>query len=413
MNKGTDISKERLRYLLKALTENTISKEELEELVACSQVLKDDEVLHSSIKEIWNNVSVKQEDSSLNSELVYENIISDSRFQKANSKQKKISVLRGGVFLRYAAVLLLMVSFGLWFYVDKSGLKLEKEQHRATIEKDSIEEDSRTVMLTLADGSQIALDEVSNGMLAVQGDSKVEHQDGQITYKDGAGLGLISDKGLGNTVTTPKGTDFKIVLPDGTKVWLNAMSSLSYPVIFNGKERKVKIKGEAYFEVAKNLHKPFIVEANGTEVRVLGTHFNVKAYSDESYVKTTLVEGSVKITNKEKSVVLKPGQQSATSLSGEDIKIATVDTDEILAWKNGYFLFNNENITTVMKTIGRWYDIAVEYEGSVEGRTFGGTIARFDDVEQLLRSIEMTGAIRFKIMPPVESGKERRVIVMP
>ena len=412
MNKGTNISKERLKYLLTALTENTISKEELEELAACSQILKDDETLHSSIHEIWNNVSDKPEEDIPDSELVYANIISDSRFKKAGPK-RKIFVLSGKVFLRYTAVLLLAVGTGLWFYVNKSKLGLEKEQQSIAVKKDSLAEDSKAVMLTLADGSKVALDEVSNGTLAVQGGSRVEHQDGQITYQDGAGLGLTSSKALENTVTTPRGADFKIVLPDGTKVWLNTMSSLSYPVIFNGKERKVKINGEAYFEVMKDPYKPFIVEANGTEVKVLGTHFNVNAYSGEKTVKTTLVEGAVKITSKSKSVILKPGEQSTAWLSGNDIKVETVDTDETLAWKNGYFLFNNENITTVMKTIARWYDITVEYEGNVDGRTFGGTIARFDDVEQLLKSMEMTGAIRFKIIPPAVPGKERRVIVMP
>ncbi|WP_353132187.1 FecR domain-containing protein [Pseudopedobacter sp.] len=411
MNKGTDISKERLEYLFKALTENTISKEELEELAACSRILKDDEVFHSSVKEIWNNVSVKPEEDILDSELVYENIISDSRFQKANPK-RKIFVFNGKVFLRYAAVLLLTAGVGLWFYVNKPETGPEKGQQLIAVKKDSGTEDAKAVMLTLADGSQIALDKVSNGVLTVQGDSKVEHQDGQITYQDGVGLGLGGGKALENTVTTPRGADFKIVLPDGTKVWLNTMSSLSYPVMFNGKERKVRVNGEAYFEVAKNPHKPFIVEANGTEVSVLGTHFNVNAYSNENAVKTTLIEGAVKVTNHTKSVLLKPGEQSTASLSKNDIKVSTVDTEETLAWKNGYFLFNDENITTVMRTIARWYDITVEYDGNIDGKTFGGTISRFEDIEQLLKSIEMTGAIRFKLMPAT-SGKERRVIVMP
>lgn len=412
MAKETNISKEHLQYLLDGLTGNTISRGELEELTGYLHSLKNENLLDASLEQVWANISNGTDHEEINSNLLYENIISDSRFRKPDHQPQKVSVLWTSRMLRYVASLILLSSLGIWFFLNKDKQKTtEPEEIVTSLKQDTIAPNQHAVLLTLADGSRIVLGKDSDGTLAIQGDSRIEQEEGQIAYKD-IGLGILGVKPLINTVTTPKGNDFKIVLPDGTKVWLNTLSTISYPVVFDGKERKVKIIGEAYFEVARNPYQPFIVEANGTEVRVLGTHFNVSAYSEENTVKTTLIEGAVKVTNKGQSALLKPGEQSIASLSKSNIEVNNIDVEEALAWKNGYFLFNNENIKTVMKSIARWYDITVEYEGNVGQKTFGGTIERFATIEQLLKSMEMTGAIHFKILPS-EPGKERRVVVMP
>jgi transmembrane sensor len=181
---------------------------------------------------------------------------------------------------------------------------------------------------------------------------------------------------------------------------------LKYPTVFYGHERRVELSGEAYFEVAKNAAKPFKVSVNGINVQVLGTHFNIMGYNDEKEVKTTLLEGSVKLTNKNCTALLKPGEQGVLNHQQTAFNIENVDVDDVVAWKNGFFAFNNEDIQTIMKEISRWYDVDVEFPEKFKRRNFGGTVSRFKDVSQVLNALELTGSIHFKV-------EERRIIVMP
>jgi ferric-dicitrate binding protein FerR (iron transport regulator) len=198
-------------------------------------------------------------------------------------------------------------------------------------------------------------------------------------------------------------------LPDGTNVWLNAMSELRFPVKFGTKERKVELIGEAYFEVAKNKEVPFKVLTAHQEIEVKGTHFNVNSYADENFARTTLLEGSVKISEPAtpaKSWMLSPGEQAETNKKTGQTVIANANLKGAVAWKNGYFLFNDEKLESIMAKIARWYDIEVVYEGNLEGRSLLGQIERSKNISSILNLLELTGNVHFKI-----SG--RRVVVMP
>lgn len=253
---------------------------------------------------------------------------------------------------------------------------------------------SNKAMLVLADGSTILLDDSENGLLAMQGKTNIiKQQDGQITYKAGA---ANATEMVYNTLSTPRGGQFKISLPDGTKVWLNASSTLKYPVEFLGKERKVEISGEAYFEVAKDPSKPFLVETNQEMIEVLGTHFNVNNYGDEDLVKTTLLEGSINLKVDGGNSLLRPGQQAQLSKTG-NLKVTNyVDLEEIIAWKEGNFQFEDETIKSIMRQIARWYDVDVEFRGQVNKR-FGGVISRNVELSKVLNMLQMTGEVKLTI----------------
>lgn len=259
--------------------------------------------------------------------------------------------------------------------------------------------------LTLSDGSNIDLTDSKKGLLSKQGSVAVgKSGEGEIVYnaKEGEAKSPVT---LYNMISTPRGGQYQVVLSDGTKVWLNAASSIKFPTVFTGHERKVELTGEAYFEVAKNKDMPFKVAVDHMSVEVLGTHFNVDAYKDEEVIKTTLLEGAVKLVTGDRQAYLKPGQQ-ATLNQQQSFNIRSVNTEEAVAWKNGYFIFNNENIQGIMRKISRWYDVEVVYKGKVDEQDFGGTVSRFDSVTDVLKSLELTGTVHFKM-------EGRRIIVMP
>jgi transmembrane sensor len=244
--------------------------------------------------------------------------------------------------------------------------------------------------ITLADGKKVDLSNSADGTLASQGKIEViKTADGLIIYK--AATGKTGNTIQWNTLTNPKGSNvIGMVLEDGTKVWLNAGSSLTYPVAFIGNERKVSITGEAYFEVAKNKQKPFRVTRDRIEVEVLGTHFNVNAYGDVPFIKVTLLEGSVKVNNGNKSGLLKPGQQA--KVNDDNINVhSDVNVDQVMAWKNGYFSFDKASATEVMKELARWYNIEVVYHGEVPDEKFGGELRRNSKLSSVLKILEKSG----------------------
>ena len=259
--------------------------------------------------------------------------------------------------------------------------------------------------LTLSDGSSIDLTDSKKGLLSKQGSVAVgKSGEGEIVYDAQQGEAK-SPVTLYNMISTPRGGQYQVVLSDGTKVWLNAASSIKFPTVFTGHERKVELTGEAYFEVAKNKDMPFKVAVDHMSVEVLGTHFNVDAYKDEEVIKTTLLEGAVKLVTGDRQAFLKPGQQGVLNQQ-QSFNIRSVNTEEAVAWKNGYFIFNNENIQGIMRKISRWYDVEVVYKGKVDEQDFGGTVSRFDSVTDVLKSLELTGTVHFKM-------EGRRIIVMP
>lgn len=266
--------------------------------------------------------------------------------------------------------------------------------------------------LTLADGSKIILDQAGKGNLAQQaGVQIVKTANGQLVYtiKKSPGPGNGHAGNLTNTISTPRGGQYQVNLPDGTRVWLNAASSLKFPLSFALlKERRVELKGEAYFEVEKDTAKPFIVQSDRQTVQVLGTHFNINSYADETNTKTTLLEGSVKVAALNGAnvaqAILKPGQQARISSGSNPINVVRVDPTTEVAWKNGQFFFENESIENIMKKISRWYDVDVVYEADVAGKTVWGSVTRYSNVSKVLSILELTGGIHFKI-------EGRRIIV--
>jgi len=311
-------------------------------------------------------------------------------------------------FRRYwiaaAASVVFAIGF-LWMFEQKNYQKFDKQAKTTQSGGRPILPGFNKATLTLADGSNIDLNAARSGPLSKQGGALVgKTGNGKLVYDANPADG---NKGaaINNILTTPRGGQYQLVLSDGTKVWLNAASSLKFPAVFTGKERNVELVGEAYFEVAKNKNMPFKVSTGKLNIEVLGTHFNVSAYKDDDAIKTTLLEGSVKLTTANNQAMLKPGEQ-ATLGQQQHINVQSINTDEAVAWKNGYFVFNNENIQCIMKKISRWYDVEVVYSGKVDENDFGGTVSRFDSVNEVLRSLELTGTVHFKL-------DGRRITVMP
>ena len=309
-----------------------------------------------------------------------------------------------GYWIAAAASVVFAIGF-LWMFEQKNYQKFDKQAKTTQSGGRPVLPGFNKATLTLADGSNIDLNAARSGPLSKQGGVLVDKAgNGKLVYDANSANG---DKGaaLNNILTTPRGGQYQLVLSDGTKVWLNAASSLKFPAVFTGKERNVELVGEAYFEVAKNKNMPFKVSTGKLNIEVLGTHFNVSAYQDDDAIKTTLLEGSVKLTTANSQALLKPGEQ-ATLGQQQHINIQSINTDDAVAWKNGYFVFNNENIQCIMKKISRWYDVEVVYYGKVDENDFGGTVSRFDSVNEVLKSLELTGTVHFKL-------DGRRITVMP
>ncbi|HEX6427400.1 MAG TPA: FecR domain-containing protein, partial [Niastella sp.] len=264
-----------------------------------------------------------------------------------------------------------------------------------------------------ADGSHINLDSAGNGDIARQERTTITKKNGMVVYNDSNSPFTI-DHSPYNTITTARGNQYQLMLPDGSKVWLNAESSVRFPVAFNGTERKVEITGEVFLDVVHNAKMPFTVVANGVEVRDLGTMFNVNAYSNEEGVKTTVVEGKVKVetavsrklqaVSENTSAIVTPGQQAQVSEKGTIKMVKDADVDAAVAWKNGQFMFSGNTIQSVMRQLERWYDIEVSYAPNVSTEEYIGTITRFSNISAVLNMLERTGTVRFEV-------KGRRVMV--
>jgi transmembrane sensor len=320
------------------------------------------------------------------------------------AKPKKPRVVRLWTLrIAVAASVVGLITLGtyLWFKTDS-----KKETAETNVKFKSYKNDvppgGDKAILTLADGSKIILDTANNGTLANQGTTKIIKLGGKLSYNTSK---TNNNEILYNTISTPRGGQYQIELPDGSQVWLNAASSLHFPTAFAGKERRVEIMGEVYFEVAKNADKPFIVTVNGAEVRVLGTHFNVMAYGDEAALKTTLLEGSIKFVNRSITNMLKPGQQSQLAKDGQVKVISGIDANEVLAWKNGIFDFEGADIESITRQLSRWYDVEVVYNTKIND-LFYAVIPRNTKLSDVLKALELTGKVRFEI-----EGK--KIIVMP
>lgn len=308
-------------------------------------------------------------------------------------------------WLRYAGAIIITACAATWLWntttKEKTPAPVTRTQPSPT--QLDIAPGGNRAMLTLADGRQIALDSAANGLLAEQQQSSIiKTAGGKIEYQPIHAPVPGEHPAQYNTMSTPRGGQYQLTLPDGSRVWLNAASSITYPTIFTGQTRTVSITGEAYFEIKPSPRHPFIVETIAGKIEVLGTSFNINSYADEPFVKTSLIAGSVLITptRQEKGYILRPGQAFINN------KIIKTNIDRDLSWKNGYFSFEKTSLQSVMRQLSRWYDVDIIYQGNIPPRTFSGEIGRGLTLGQVLKGLSTT-----KINYRVESGN--RIIILP
>ncbi|MEO6357780.1 MAG: FecR domain-containing protein [Ferruginibacter sp.] len=387
------MSQSRLAWLFKVYFEETATAEERDELMQLMMLRENDAEVQSLISETWQNFKAPgQQFTKEQSEDMLANILATGKAASpVVNHNKNYFFIPGRVA---AAAVILVAVMGTWFWLKSKPVSHPVAQvQKSSTPKTVIAAGGNKAVLTLADGSVIILDTTRQGELTKQGNTKVVRLNAAtLAYNAGA---PSNPDVVYNTLATPVGGQYQLILPDGSKVWLNASSSIHFPTIFKGKERQVSVTGEAYFEVAKNAAMPFKITVKDMEVEVLGTHFDIMAYDDENSINTTLLEGSVKVSEGGAVKMLAPGQQSLVDKTGT-IKIDEADVEAVMAWKNGWFQFNSADIQTVMRQISRWYDVEVAYEGKIPAGHFTGAVSRNNDISQVLK-IMQEGGVRFKI----------------
>jgi ferric-dicitrate binding protein FerR (iron transport regulator) len=408
-------SNTRLIELYDRYIAETATVEELREFWTLVKAMPDDHPLHEHAFELYNKI---EEDVSID--------VDWSRATEkifATAKVYPMPVHRVHFLKRawwkYAAAVLLLFGVGTYLYINNQKEKPSVTQTNPVPVQNDVAPGGNRATLTLADGRKIELDNAQKGQIAKEENATINKTaDGKIVYDPNEKLG---NKILFNTMSTPRGGQYQLTLADGSQVWLNAESSITYPTAFTGQTREVTITGEAYFEVAKNKFKPFIVAARNQTIEVLGTHFNVNAYTDENIIRTTLIEGSVRLIASERSaqhaqpasaatnavLTLKPGQQGQYNPRTNNLSLAVhPDVEQVMAWKNGRFKFGEGmDITAVLRQVSRWYDVDIQYEGKVSG-TIGGSMSRQVNASKVLDLLKSTGSFNYRI-------EGQRVIISP
>lgn len=382
-----------LRDLYHKYINNQLTEEELNEFIALLDVPSTQNGLAQLIDNTYNEL--KETDildvSADKANFIYSNIIQQPRYKRYGNS----------LWLRIAAVIFLVFSIGTGLYIYQHSGKPEQDTYATRSVTNDRAPASKKAVLTLANGSAITLSNSSNGRLANQkGIVITKTKDGELVYTSAPKTADRTASTLveWNKIAVPRGGRYNLVLQDGTRVYLNSGSSLEFPTNFTGHERKVTLRGEAYFEVAKNSGKPFRVNVDDKQqVEVLGTHFNISAYDDENVIKTTLLEGAVKVVAKNYQAMLKPGQMSLNDLESLSFVVKQVDVKDAIDWKNELFVFNRENITSIMRKISRWYDVDVEFIGNMEDVSFLGNYSRKKSLKTLLKTMELSGKINFKV----------------
>lgn len=327
----------------------------------------------------------------VNAEHSYESSLGEGKFIKQGKKFRINPVWMAAA----SAILLVGIFFVYQYYTNKM-----KTKGPLITDRSMLQPGGNKATLTLENGRVIDLAAAKNGLLnADNGISVIKTQDGRMVYEDDT---MVQAASVMHTLTTPVGGQYQVTLPDGTRVWLNASSILKYPSRFAGNDREVLLSGEGYFEVAKNSSKPFRVTAGNINVEVIGTHFNINAYNDEPALTTTLLEGSVKVSNGSEFKMLVPGQQSV--IIDSDIKISSVDTSNIVAWKNNEFKFTDAPIESIMRQVKRWYGAEIIYHDKV-AHHFNATVDRTEPIDKLLHYLQGTGQVHFKL-------DNKKIIVM-
>ncbi|GEP94730.1 FecR family protein [Chitinophaga cymbidii] len=396
----------RITYLLQRYTSKTCTREELEELFTCIAEAGSDETLHRFMEDAYHEIRPGEELPEIDYEAVYSGIVGQTPSTSGTGDNAAgydpapdRSPRRLFPFRYAAAAAVLLILAGLLFFWPKN-------QHPTVIQPpqlaaNDVAPGGNKAVLTLADGSTVTLDSLGNQVIT-RGNTSITQQHGQLVYGDqGTDAAMQYHK-----LSTPRGGQFKLTLPDGTRVWLNSASSLRYPTAFTGKQRVVELEGQGYFEVAENASQPFKVMVNTMEVRVLGTHFDIMAYKDEATVNTTLVKGSVQVKEGQALQLLKPGQQALMHHQNHAITVQEADVNKIIAWKNGLFVFNNMTLTAILREVARWYDVEIVYNTTPGTELYGGGISRNLNLSAVMELLEGAGHNHFII-------EGRKIIVTP
>lgn len=373
----------RLQVLLQNYFNNLNTETENEELWSHIIASHNDQELIQLFPDAFSNeMAVPENALDATKKQTILNYIYNYQHLRASSRLKKVSLLPK--LTAIAATVALIIS-GIWFYTYNPIVKSKSD----IINQNHIKPGKNTATITLPDGSRMQLSESKTGVVIDA--NQIKYIDGTLfeTGKDGERTGSQLS-GL-TTISTPRGGTYQVALPDGTKVFLNADSKLEFANQNFNKNRRVKLTGEAYFIVVHQSKRPFRVESAGQTVEDIGTAFNINAYPDERITRTTLVEGSASVND----VVLKPNQQS--TLQDGSLRVEEVDTELAVAWKNNQFIFEKEDIRYIMRMIARWYNVEIVYHGELPSTTFSGGVSRFANVSEVLRPLESTGEVKFKI----------------
>jgi len=381
-----------LKELLEKYFNNTASAEEMAELQSLLAQSGQDAELNDALKGLWENFTPDTHIPAAKADELFNGIVAQNLTKIIPGRQQ--------VWWPAAAVITVLLTLG--------GTNLFLK-HRSTKKNNVVAYNNDVApggnhaVLTLANGQQITLDSAGNGALGQQGNTVIiKLNNGQLAYE---AKGSTPQQVSYNKITTPRGGQYQIVLPDGTSVWMNAASSLRFPTAFNGNDRQVDLTGEAYFEIAQDAGKPFIVNVNRMKVAVLGTHFNIMSYPEEESIQTTLLEGAVEVTGNGRPQQLKPGQQAQLYPDGQFKLVTDPDLESVMAWKNGYFQFNKADLQTVMRQLERWYDIEVIYKDEVPDFMFVGQMNKNANLSAILRILERS-QVHFNV-------EGRKITVMP
>lgn len=403
--------KTRLEFLIRLYKAGNLTEDQHDEMLQKISLKENESLYKQFLKEEWDQFHSSRD--------VFNDAQSDQMLldifnapMPNQGKLKKIASVRWAS-ITIAASLLLFIGLAILFHSPDKPKDRVTTLQKETLSNVDLEPGGNHAVLTLADKTKIVLDNALNGELASQGNIIItKTHNGELVLQVLPSVENNSQLPVINSITTPLGGQYNIILPDGTRVWLNSATTLTFPSYFKGNKRVVKLSGEGYFEVAKNKQMPFVVEADQSKIEVLGTHFNVEAYPDEKVNRTTLIEGIVKISAYGSSKVLKPGNLATVDASDGEIGVSQVNVEEAMAWKNGYFVFSDEDIHSIMKKLGRWYNFETRFEGNSINENFGATISRSKTLAEVLTIFEKTGTIRFKIVKDGATQSERRVVVM-
>jgi len=382
------MTQERLKYLFDRYMSGTCTPEEKQELAILGLVPGNQGEIERLLEETWQKTSLSETMPEDKGAFILEKILNPPVVPLQQPKPAIIKLYWKSIAVAISAILIVGIGYYSFLSKRKTGNNNPKMEIAAHDVKAPA---TNRAVITLTNGKTIYLDSAANGILANQGNIELKKlSDGQIAYTGS------SNEILYNTLTNPRGSKvIDMTLSDGSHIWLNAGSTVTYPVAFIGRERKVTVTGEVYIKVAKSLSHPFIASVNGMDVQALGTEFNIDAYSDEEQVSTTLIEGSVRVSNNKGEVLLKPGEQ--TQLSEGSLSAAReINTDEVTGWKEGFFHFESADLKTILRQFARWYDIEIVYEGAATDRRFFGIVKRSNTLEKVLEMLKDNN-IKFQI----------------